>query len=83
MARYFMHLRDGSDEILDPDGVEYESLEKLQKAVLVSARDVIAGDAHLGAINLAQRIDAETESGEIVYTLEFEQAVTVSRGPSD
>jgi hypothetical protein len=50
--------------------------------VLLSARDVIAGDAHLGAVNLTQRIDVETESGEIVYTLEFEESVTVSRGPS-
>jgi hypothetical protein len=82
MARYFLHLRDGADELLDPEGDDFSNAEAMQKQVLLSARDVIAGDARLGEINLAQRIDAETDTGVIVHTLEFEDAVAVSRGSS-
>jgi hypothetical protein len=82
MARYFIHLRDGHDELLDAGGTEHFNLDALHKAVMAAARDVLAGEAHAGSINLAQRIDVETEGGEIVHTLEFEDAVTVNRGPS-
>ena len=32
MTRYFMNLRDGTEELLDPEGVEYESLDALRSA---------------------------------------------------
>lgn len=82
MDRYFLHVRDGTHELLDEEGVEYRNLGALHKGVLEAVRDLIAGEALQGAINLKQRLDAENGDGEIVYTLEFEDAVTVSRGPS-
>jgi hypothetical protein len=36
-----MNLRDGTDELLDPDGREFESLDALRKAVLNTARDLM------------------------------------------
>jgi len=44
MARYYLHLRDGIDELLDPDGQELADLDALARAVLESARDVMSGD---------------------------------------
>ncbi len=77
MARYFMHLRDGTEQILDPEGLEYASVEALRKAVPVAARDLMTGDIRGGVIDLRFRIDAETESGEIIYTLPFKHAVNI------
>ncbi len=34
MPRYLLHLRDGTDEILDPEGSEFDDLEALRKAML-------------------------------------------------
>ena len=45
MARYFLHLRDGTDVALDPDGIECANTESLPQSVLQNAGDVIAGDA--------------------------------------
>ena len=77
MARYFMHLRDGSEQLLDPEGLEYSSLEAMRKATLVAARDLMTGDVRDGVIDFRFRIDVETEAGEIVYSLPFKHALSI------
>lgn len=77
MARYFMHLRDGTDEMLDPEGSEYPSMDALRTAVMRAARDCMIGDLRGGVIDLRFRIDAEDEAGEIVYSLPFRHAVSI------
>jgi hypothetical protein len=72
-----MNLRDGTEELLDPEGVEYETLDELWKAVLAAARDLMCGDIVAGVLDLRFRIDAEDEDGAIVYTLPFKHAVNV------
>lgn len=77
MARYFMHLRDGTEQILDPEGLEFASVEALRKAVLIAARDLMTGDIREGVLDFRFRIDAEDESGVIIYSLPFKHAVNV------
>jgi hypothetical protein len=77
MARYFMHLRDSIDELLDPDGHEFADMDSLKKAVLFSARDLMAGDVREGIIDFRYRIDAEDENGRIVYSLPFKHALNI------
>ena len=77
MTRYYMHLRDGTEQILDPEGLEFANVEALRKAVLIAARDLMTGDIREGVLDFRFRIDAEDESGEIVYSLPFKQAVNV------
>ena len=77
MARYFMHLRDGTEQILDPEGLEFANIEAMRKAVLVSARDLMTGDIREGVMDLRFRIDVEDEDGEIIYTLPFKHAVNI------
>lgn len=77
MTRYFMNPRDGTEELLDPEGVEYESLEALRAALLATVRDLMRGDMRNGLIDFRFRIDAEDEDGVIVYTLPFKHAVNI------
>ena len=77
MARYYMHLRDGTEQILDPEGLEFPSVEALRKAVLVAARDLMTGDIREGVLDFRFRIDAEDDSGLIVYTLPFKHAINI------
>ena len=77
MARYYMHLRDGTEQILDPEGFEFASVEALRKAVLIAARDLMTGDIREGVLDFRFRIDAEDESGAIVYSLPFTHAVNI------
>ena len=77
MARYYMHLRDGTEQILDPEGLEFPSVESLRRAVLIAARDLMTGDIRDGVLDFRFRIDAEDESGVIVYSLPFKHAVNI------
>jgi hypothetical protein len=78
MARYFLHLRDGTDELLDPEGVEFADLDAVRKAVVVNVRDVMAGQIQTaGILDLRYQIDAEDEVRAVVYSLRFDDAVRV------
>lgn len=77
MARYFMHLRNGVDELLDSEGVELVDLEAVRQNVLTTARDILGGDLRGGVMDLRYRIDAENEGGAIVYTLPFKHAFSI------
>lgn len=78
MTRYYLHLRDHIDEILDPEGLELLDLSAVRKAVLEGARDVIANEIKSeGVMDLRYRIDAENEAGQIVHSLPFKEAVSV------
>ena len=77
MARYYMQLRDGTEQLLDPDGIEYADMDALRKKVLIAVRELISEDAKSGIIDLRFRIDAEDREGVIVYTLDFAHAVNI------
>lgn len=78
MPRYFLHLRDGTDVALDEEGTVHSNLDALRQAVREAACDCIAGDVTSRAtVDLRFRIDAEDEGGAVVYSLPFDQAVTV------
>jgi hypothetical protein len=77
MTKYFMNLRDGTEELLDPEGIEYSSLDAMREAVLVTVRDLMCGDMVRGVLDFRFRIDAEDAEGVIVYTLPFKHAVNI------
>jgi hypothetical protein len=77
MARYFMNLRDGTDELLDPEGVEYPSLDAVRNAVLQTVRDLMSGDVRKGVIDFRYRVDAENSDGVVVHSLAFRDAVEI------
>ena len=77
MPRYFLHLRDGSDELLDVDGSEFADMEALRNGVLFTVRDIMAGDIRNGVLDLRFRIDAEDEGGELVHSMPFKHALNI------
>ena len=83
MPRYFLHLRDSTDELLDPEGHEYPDVEALKHAVILCARDLMAGDMRNGLIDFRYRIDAVDEAGDLIYRLPFKHAVNIIPDPSE
>jgi hypothetical protein len=72
-----MHLRDGIDECLDPEGKDFPNIEALRNAVLFTARDLMVGDIRDGILDLRFRIDAENEKGQVVFSLPFKHALSI------
>jgi hypothetical protein len=77
VARYYMQLRDGTEHLLDPEGIEYADIDELKKKVLIAVRGLMSEDIKGGVIDLRFRIDAEDRDGIIVYTLAFAEAVNI------
>ena len=63
MVRYYMQLRDGTDHLLDPEGIEYADIDALKKKVLIAVRELISDDVKGGlsiyASALTQKIAME------------------------
>ena len=77
MARYFMHLRGGTGQRLDPEGREFSSHMALRNAVLFAARDLVSREVCEGAaFDLGFWVDAEDESGAVIHTLTLKHAVS-------
>jgi hypothetical protein len=78
MPLFYLHLRDHTDETLDPEGHEIADMEAVRDTVMRSARDVIGGSlAKDGVIDLRYRIDAEDETRTIVHSLPFAHAISI------
>ena len=76
MPLYFMHLKDSTEEVLDPEGSEMPA-DAVPAIALRQARDCMAGDIKAGRLDLRYRIDVHDEAGEIVHRLPFEDAVLI------
>jgi hypothetical protein len=79
MSKFYFHLRDRSEELLDLEGIDCPNANAIAVNALIAARDLIAGEANEGAIDMTQRIDVEDTSHKIVHSLEFEDAVSIKR----
>ena len=76
MARYFFHLQDGVDSLLDAEGRELGA-DQVDAAALGEARAMIAADALAGRINLDQRIEVRDSAGKVVHRTAFQDAVEI------
>ena len=79
MARYFFHLRDGDDQLLDPDGVELADQKAIEAAALTAARDTLSHELRAGRLDLRYRIDVEDERGTLVHSIELAEAFETIR----
>ena len=81
MSRYFFHLRDGEDVLLDPEGRQIEGAEAIARAALIEARSILSDDVLKGRIDLDCRIDVEDDDRNLVHRLHFADALAIVGGP--
>jgi uncharacterized protein DUF6894 len=80
MKIYYFHLCDGTDVLLDPEGRWLPDMNAVIALALVEARSIIGAEALEGSIKMSQHIDVHDEKGTLVHSLQFEDAVQVTRG---
>ncbi len=76
MPRFFFHLVDSLDVLLDEEG-SVMAAEAVPSHALRNARDLIAGDAQHGRVNLGYSIEVRDEGGKTVHTILFRDAVEI------
>ena len=75
--RYYFHLRESGNLIVDDEGRELVGLDAVKAAATAGARSVIAAEAMAGKIPLGAIIEVENEQGERVLDLPFREAVSL------
>lgn len=76
MPRYFFNLYNDVTA-LDEEGVELPGLASAQEHGMSEARVMAAESVSMGHINLDHRIEIADESGKVVRTIRFADAVTI------
>ncbi len=76
MQKFFFHLVDSTDRLLDPEGCLMPP-EAIAGAALMQARDCIAGDVQIGLLDLHYRIEVHDEDGAVVHSLSFADALDI------
>lgn len=78
MARYFFHLVDGQETLIDPDGREVADESSLGDLAIRDARAIISHDALAGHVRLNQSIEVRDRKGRLILRLPFRDAVSIS-----
>lgn len=82
MARYYFHLRNRVERLLDPEGREIADPGAIASIVLREARELMAADVLKGVVDLDARLEVEDADGNVVHSLRFTDAVQIV-GPFD
>ena len=76
MPIYYFDLRNDVN-VDDEEGRELPDLAAAHAAALVEAREMITESVERGRVDLRHRIEVRDESGSIVHTLHFGDAIEV------
>ena len=76
--RYYFHLLNGVDVLLDPEGRDLENLEAVKSVALREVRMLISHEALSGVLDLNQRLEIRDEADTVVHRLEFAEAVSIT-----
>jgi hypothetical protein len=77
LSKYFFHLRDGVDLVLDEEGRECDGLDAAVILALQDARSILSEEVQSGLIDLDRHLDVETADGVVAHRLEFADAVRI------
>ena len=77
MARYFIHVCNGTGLIRDEEGQEFADPEAAVEAALDSVRSIVSEEARRGLIELTGRVTVEDQSGRPVAEHSFRDAFRI------
>ena len=78
MPRFYFHIRDGNFREIDPDGVEFASLEHAVLDARKAAREILAEKLIADEPIDGQRFEIADESGEVVETVTFKSVLRLN-----
>ena len=77
MARYYLNLYNHGGPVLDEEGHEVRDLEAARAQAIAGIRSILAEELLHGRLDLGGRMEIVDESGRILATIPFREAVIV------
>ena len=78
MPRFYMHVCNGNGFIEDEEGRELPDAETARSEAVAAARDVMANDLRGGELDISSFIEVEDENKELLFIVQFTDAVTIT-----
>jgi hypothetical protein len=79
VPRFYFHVCDGNGLTVDEEGRELKGSKEARSAAVTDARSIMAEEMREGRLDLASFIEVEDESHVHLFTVTFEEAVSVQR----
>jgi hypothetical protein len=76
MQRYYFHVRDGDDFLVDSERLDFATLAEVHREAIQSARDMLADLLRAGKALDGQLIEITDEQGTILEIVRFRDALT-------
>ena len=85
VPRFYFHVCNGSGFTEDKEGTEHRNLVAARSNAIRGLRDIMAAELQRGELNLGSFIEIEDEDHQLVMTVPFAEAVSVTsvRGPDE
>ena len=80
MARFYLHVINGTGRAPDEEGVELADAQAAAARAVEGIRSILADEAKAGRMDLDGRIEIADESGAIVRTVPFGEALDIRPG---
>ncbi|MFF8802069.1 MULTISPECIES: DUF6894 family protein [unclassified Methylobacterium] len=78
MARFFLHLRDGTELMEDPDGSELPDLNAARAEAREAARDIMAGMVRAGELLDGQQIEIRDAAGALLEIVRLKDVLRLT-----
>lgn len=78
MPLYYLHVCTGNGFIEDEEGQELADLDAARAAALRGARDIMSEEMRRGEFNPASFIEVEDQDHQLLFTLQFSEAVRIT-----
>ena len=78
MARFFLHLRDGTELMEDPDGSELPDLNAARAEAREAARDIMAGMVRAGELLDGQQIEIRDAAGALLEVVRLKDVLRLT-----
>lgn len=78
MAKFYFHVINDID-VPDDEGQVFDNLAAAHLRAIDYARDLASAAVRQGRLDLKHRIEIEDDTGKVLATVTFEDAVEVSR----
>lgn len=78
MQKYFFTLNECGKVLIDEEGVSLSGIEEARERATVQARSIMRAEVEEGRLCMSCQIDVLDDSGALVLSLPFKEAVKLS-----
>lgn len=77
MPRFYLHIHNSHGAAEDDEGADLASLAEAHEKAISGIRSLLSAEAMNGTINLNGHIEIKTETGQVLNTVAFSEAMQI------